>query len=599
MEDPRDLTPLRHFLSSKEVFVVLDNTESILDPQGTNSHEIYALLDELCRFETVCLCITSRITMVPRHCKRPAIPALSMEAACEIFYGIYDGQERSGIIDDLLQRLDFHALSITLLATAAAHNMWDSIRLAKEWDSQRAELLRTDYNESLAATLELSLASPTFRKLGPGARDLLGVVAFFPQGIDENNLDWLFPNISGRKNTFDKLCVLSLTYRNNGFITMLSPIRDYFRPRDPGSSPLLCATKDLYFSRLSVDINPHMPGFVEARWITSEDVNVEHLLDIFTSINTNSDDAWHACLHFMRHLFWHKRRHTMLIQKIKLLPPNHPFKIECSYELSRLCYSVGDHVEQKRLLTHTLSLLEVQGDDRLIARTLQSLSGANLHLDLNNEGILQAKKALEIFEQLGDAEGRAWCLNVLARLLHSEKQLDAAEEIATRATNQKSGEYLACQAHRILGDICHSNGKREKAIKHFETALRAASAFNWHNELLWTRYSLALLFSGEGRFDDAQDHIEGAKPHAADNAYDMGHVVLLQARIWYRQRRLEEAASEALRALEIFEKVGAAKELGRCEALIRIIERAMGRRATVDNDSNREFSVNGGTLYGR
>jgi hypothetical protein len=65
----------------------------------------------------------------------------------------------------------------------------------------------------------------------------------------------------------------------------------------------------------------------------------------------------------------------------------------------------------------------------------------------------------------------------------------------------------------------------------------------------------------------------------------------LQARIWYRQRRLEDAKSEALGALEIFEKLGAAEDLGDCRTLLRDIEEAMESRSTSgESDSSGELA---------
>ena len=578
VETPEDLTPLRPFLSSNEMLIILDNAESVLDPQATGARDIYAAVDELCQFKTICICITSRITTVPWHCDRPEIPALSMKAACDIFYGIYRNREQSSIVNNLLQRLDFHALSITLLATTASHNGWDYDRLAGEWDARRAQVLQTDYNESLAATIELSLASPTFRSLGSDGRDLLGVIAFFPQGIDEKNLDWLFPTISSRKNVFDKSCALSLTHRSNGFVTMLAPIRDYLSHQDPQSSPLLCMTRDYYFSRLLVDVNPSQPGFGEARWIVLEDVNVEHLLDVFTSIDPNTDGIWRVCYHFIEHLYWHKPRQITLSSKIEGLPDNHHDKQTCLCELSRLFQRIGNHAERKRLLNHTLELERQQGKDFKVAQTLSRLSDVNLHLGLREEGIKQAKEALGIFEQAGETGWQMRCLNDLAFLLVEDGQLDAAEEAASRAINlaQDGGkEFIVCQLHRGLGNIYQSKGEKKKAIHHLEAALAIASPPNWRSELLWIHLDLAGLFRDERQFDDASAHIERAKTHAVNDAYKLGRAAHSQASVWHCQGRLKDAKLEVSHATQIFEELGAVKEAKVCEDLLQKVEQAM------------------------
>ena len=561
VENPEDLAPLRPLLSSKEMFIVLDNAESILDLQGSNGQEIHTVVNELCQFKTICLCITSRITTVPRYCKRPPIPTLSMDAARGIFYGIYDDAERSKIIDDLLQRLDFHALSIMLLATTASDNGWDYGRLAKEWDEHRAQVLRTDYNESLTTTIELSLNSPTFCKLGPNARGLLGIVAFFPQGVDEKNLDWLFPTIPDRKDIFDKFCSLSLTYRSNGFITMLAPIRDYLGLQDPKPSPLLGATKDHYFTRLSVDVYPGKPGFEEARWIVSEDANVEHLLDVFTSIDANSGDTWEACAHFMDHLKWHKPRPTVLMPKIEGLPDDHHSKPRCLISLSRLFDQAGNDTERKRLLICALGLGRRRGDDYQVARALRELADANRLLRLYKEGIQQAKEGSEIYKQLGDTAGQAECLATLAWTLRDVGQLGAAEDTASRAIDLVEDQgLLACHSHRILGEVYKSKGDKEKAIRHLEAALGIASPLNWHSQLFWIHEALSELFRDEDKFNDANAHIEQAKSHAAGYPYNLGRAMEMQAWIWFLQGKFEDARSESSRALEIYEKLGALKD---------------------------------------
>ena len=250
VETPENLTPLRPFLSSEEILIILDNAESILDPHGTNAREIYTIVEELCQFDTICLCITSRITTIPPHCTRLEIPGLSMEDACDIFYHIYGDGGRSDITSDLIRRLNFNPLSITLLATIASRHAWDHDELAQEWDSHPVEVLQTGY-ESLGATIELSFVSPSFRNLGPNARDLLEVITCFPNGIDTADLDWLFPILPDRKNIFDTFSALSLTYENKGFINVPAPIRDYLSPRGPKSFPLLCATKDNHSSSAS------------------------------------------------------------------------------------------------------------------------------------------------------------------------------------------------------------------------------------------------------------------------------------------------------------------------------------------------------------
>ena len=540
------------------MLLVLDNAESILDPQGPSAREIYADVDELAQSTNICLLITSRISTIPPNCEMFEIPILSLEAARDTFHRIYKHDGRSSSIDGVLEQLDFHPLSITLLATVARQNKWSAEKLVAEWARQRTAVLGTKHSRSLAATIELSLASPMFQELGPDAREFLEAVAFFPQGVNEKNIHWLFPTIPDAPRMLDEFCVLSLTYRNDGFVTMLAPLRDHLRPKDPLSSPLLNTTKECYLARLSGEIQPGKPGFEEARWITSEDVNAEHLLDVFTTINRNSETVWDACNRFMAQLNWHKPRLVTLGPKIEALPDNHPSKPRCLFELARLFNSVGNFTDKKRLLDYVLTLWRGRGNGFQAAQTLSTLSDTNQRMGLYEEGIQQAKEASGIFEQLGESVAQAECLINLAWLLMRTKQLEAAEETALHAIDLLPGEgepMWVLECHRVLGKIYQTKGKTKKAVHHFEAALGIASALHDTVCLFWVCSDLAGVFTRQGRYSDAQTHLEQAKSLATDR-YLLARTSFLQAMLWYEQDMFGGARSEALAALEAFEKLG-------------------------------------------
>ena len=523
-----DLAALRPALSSKEMLIVLDNAESILDPQLADAQEIYGVVEELSQFTNICLLVTSRISTIPSTCETIDVPTLSIDAARDTFCRIYKRGGRSDTVDEILRQLDYHPLCITLLATVAHQNKWDNNRLTKEWKQRHTDVLQTEHNRSLGATIELSLSSPMFVGLGSEARELLGVIAFFPQGVNEDNVDWLFPAVPNVATIFDKFCMLSLTYRSDGFITMLVPLRDYLCPKDPLSSRLFCATKESYFARLPAKSDIFSPGTKETRWIISEDVNVEHLLNVLASIDmASSIGVWRACADFLCLLRWHKPRQTVLGPKIKHLPDDHYFKFDCSLHLVILLEDIGNHADRKQLLEHVLKLEREGGNDYRIAFILMVLADVSVKLGLVQKGLDQAREAMEIFERIGDIHNHGYSLLTLAVALLGNHQVDAAEEAASRVLQllpEKGEEHLACQVHIILVGIYRVKREEEKSFHHIETALEIATRFDWEDQLFWAHYFLTALYFSQEKFDDSIAHAEQAKAHAIDNAPGMAHV---------------------------------------------------------------------------
>jgi len=131
-------------------------------------------------------------------------------------------------VDNIIARLDFHPLSIDLLASSVLENGWDEQALLKAWNGSQTSVLKKNYHQRLKDTMELSFRSPTIQNLGTAARDVLGAVAAFPEGIGEHRLRNTFAGTTEVGVAVEVLCKFSLIYRQDGFVKMLSPFRLYF-----------------------------------------------------------------------------------------------------------------------------------------------------------------------------------------------------------------------------------------------------------------------------------------------------------------------------------------------------------------------------------
>jgi len=223
-----DVTRLRsHIQSSPPLLLLLDGADFILDPLAPEAEEISATIEEFGSYDNVCLVTTSRMNPDIHGFHRVEVPTLSEDGARDAFHSMCN-LGRSLAVDNLIARLDFHPLSIDLLASSVRKNGWDEAMLLKQWGDDQTGALQRNYFQSLEDAVGPSFRSPTIQYLGTTARDALRSIAAFPNGIEESSFVRAFPEVAGVGDAIDILCKFSFIYRQDGFVKMLSPFRFYF-----------------------------------------------------------------------------------------------------------------------------------------------------------------------------------------------------------------------------------------------------------------------------------------------------------------------------------------------------------------------------------
>ncbi|KAG2143018.1 hypothetical protein DEU56DRAFT_910958 [Suillus clintonianus] len=346
------------FLRSSSALVVLDNAETFEEASAsTTLGEIPPAISEIANISGVILVLTSRSRRNAPNVRwiTKDIPPLDLTSAQAVFFQIYHHTSRSDAEEDikgLLKDLDFHPLSINILANAAQQNSWSPATLLKRWKDRHSKVLDAGKGklQSLSDTMALSLSSPSVLDLGVDGRRALAIIAFLPQGLNEDLASDLLPSLPQVDAICDVLCMQSLVYRQDKFIKMLAPIRHYVQdslsPPDSTCLQEICAFYYRSIDCCSEDRDQY------ADIIISDHLNIEHVIAFkLAHVPDDIEQIYNACRLFLRCLEEHLPRPTTLTLAIYNIVENSStlsLKARCLLALAQLYDKLSQLAEAVR-----------------------------------------------------------------------------------------------------------------------------------------------------------------------------------------------------------------------------------------------------------
>ncbi|KAH7906080.1 hypothetical protein BJ138DRAFT_673348 [Hygrophoropsis aurantiaca] len=529
------------FLSVSNVLLVFDNAETFQDA-ASGADRIAEAIEEFGALLTVAIMFTTRNRRVPTNlqCAIIDVPALEPNA----FTHVYHTNGSPVIIDKLLSDLDFHPLSINLLANVARDNLWTLEDLRRSWEGQHTRLLDLGGGklQSLSVTIELSLtSSSSIQRLGADARHVMEIAAFLPQGLNERDLERLFPTIPNIRSIVDTLCRLSLMYRKNDAYTMLSPIRLHISSAHTDDDLDLTHARAYYYEQLA-QVDGEDDG---GAWITTEDANLERLLAHDLSRATSMDMGFicRACCQFIYQLIQHKPRPTSLRAVIMRLPEVNPQptkflgffkyirqprsqnaclsgKAECAFYLALLADDLINATQSIDLYATAKRLFILNQQHDLAAWCLERMAAQYTWLGKISaaEDTLQDALTMRREHHILSSEDEARIKLRLAGATMFRGRLEETRVLLTSARlyfeDVNNTHYLS-ETMQSQGELELRSGNHLAARHHLEARFLLPTFMSNADERAWNLIFLSMVEVREGNFSEAQKLLEEASALAS------------------------------------------------------------------------------------
>ncbi|KIK40487.1 hypothetical protein CY34DRAFT_807170 [Suillus luteus UH-Slu-Lm8-n1] len=417
------------FLGSASALVVLDNAETFEEANASSAlGDIPPAIAEMANIPGVILILTSRSRRnAPnvRWITKDILP-LDLSSALAAFFQIYHHtscSEAEEDIKDLLKELDFHPLSINILANAAQQNGWSPTMLLKRWNDRHSKVLDGGKGklQSLSDTMQLSLSSPSVQDLGEDGLRVLAIIAFLPQGLNEVLASDLLPSLPQVDTICDVLCMQSLIYRQGDFLKVLAPIRHYVQDSlQAPDSTCLQGIRAFYY-RTVASCSEERDQYADI--IVSDHMNIEQVVaSNLAYIAGDAEQTYVACWQFLECLKCHLPRPTTLTPAISNIVENSStqmLKADCFLALANLYYTLSQLVEASQAFEAAEALYLTAGDPEGMASCL--ITRADLlrcrGRFIQSQDLLQGLQHSDSWMSLSDTiKARAWFYFDMARM---------------------------------------------------------------------------------------------------------------------------------------------------------------------------------------
>ena len=576
---------LIRFLSMHPLLLALDNAETMLDhPQCYDATASF--ITTLASTENISLIVTSRSTAVPVEVPwhRIDVQVLNGDAAKRIFLSFHPVDDCDEV-DKLLGYLGYHPLSIKLIAQVGAERRLSAPELLNRWMMYQTKILDPPNGgrlRSLRFSLEASLSSPSLSQL-PGARDVLSILAFLPQGIDESKCRELFPSIEEIDLIMDSLCRVSLIEKRRDRVTLLPPIRSFIQESVPLMQKLLDDIWEFYSNILAMlwDSFPgHETFHMGRRFLHEEDINCETIIIHF--IGKQHPASFVAGASFLHLLDIHAHcRQTKLAHVIRHLhgEEHNETYIHCLCFVGWLEFQMANYQDAEQILLHSHRLFTDIGSVSGEATCATSLG--YIHLFLSNY-----EKAEMFLLQAGSlytakSYGSFCCDRILASVYRLQGKLSKARILAEETLSYfKSELFFTNWAWCLLqlGEIEQSSGNSSAAKLALTQARDEAVRLDDHTLIEKCDRMLASIEIDAGCYHQARILLEGARKLAiqCNDAHDAALCDAGLGKVEEGLLHYEEAKTLYQKARDEISRIGSKYDTADCACFLGGVEKKLG-----------------------